>query len=618
MKIGLLLSRALYLLFIGMATAFGAVQTNASLTGNYYFRQVLLVTDGVNVIETRSAAGTMAFNGTGNFTFGAQQIVNVTPVAAFSGAGTYSVNSGGVVTFTNPLRTTTTVNARLGEGALVGSSTEAGATVFDLFIAIPVSATPLSNNTLNGAYRVSTLELPGGGVIDIRNTNTKLTANGLGAFAETSVTGQARNLGNQVLTQTIGSIFYSVAPDASGVLNFPTGSATLQLVQGVKNIYVSADGTYFIGGSFATGGHGIVVGVKSFANGATNDSWTGFFHTAGLRFDADRSRLAGTSGAVNIVTPAVPPGRAVWARRTRQSDGLFDASVLLTYTLNAEGSGPFTSTSGQVNVASTGGVFSTTGVSTDSTAYELSFGVRMPPVSGTGVFIDPQRVLNAANYGLGYPLAPGGFFSIFGTGFATQTATAANFPLPTTLAQVNATVNGIAVSLHYVSPTLINGVVPFAAAGDTATVVVTSNGVLSAPVQVRLSPTAPGIFTVPQNGLGDGAILHANYSVVSAANPAHADEVVLVYLTGLGAVSPTAQDGAPAPSTDPLARTLTELSVTVDGQICAIEFSGLAPTFAGLYQLNVRLPVGLPAGTHSIAITTPEGFTDMANIVTVP
>ena len=116
---------------------------------------------------------------------------------------------------------------------------------------------------------------------------------------------------------------------------------------------------------------------------------------------------------------------SVWARRTRQSDGLFDAAVLLTYSLGADGSGTYQSTAGHVDLASTSQTFTTSGVDIgNSNSYELYFGARMPTTSGSGVFLDPQRVLNAANFALGYPLSPGGFVALFGTGFGTQNVTA--------------------------------------------------------------------------------------------------------------------------------------------------------------------------------------------------
>lgn len=586
--------------------------SSGNLSGSFNFRQVLLVGNAADVTETRSASGTLVFDGAGNFTFTGQQLVNQTPAAALSGSGTYTIKTTGVVTLTNPVRTSATLNARLGVGALVGSSTEAGPNVYDLFIAIPApsgSGQAPSNALLSGAYSVSSLEFPGGGLNSIRNTNTKLTANGAGAFNETVVSGRARNQGGLLRDESVGLITYSVSPSASGVVNFPSGNATQRLIEGSKSIYVSPAGDYFIGGSLDTGGHGLIAGVKAFAGDARQDSWNGFFQTAGLSFDAFNTKLSASAGSLNVVQQA-----AVWANRTRQSDGAIDTAVSYPYTLDRNGIGQFTDAPAQVNLASTGKAFSSTGMTPYSSTYGLSFGTRMPPMAGSGVFIDPQRVVNAANYGLGYPLAPGGFFSIFGTGLASQTGASQSLPFPKTLFGVSVTVNGLPVPLYYVSPTLISGVVPFTASGNRATVVVKSDGATSNIVEVPLSPTAPGIFTLTQNGLGAGATLHADYSVVTQANPARAGEIVQVFVAGLGAVSPSVPDGDPAPSTEPLSRVLSNVTVTVGGLPATVHYKGLAPTWAGLYQLNIELPLLLPPGKHRLAIKTGESLTDMAVI----
>src|SRR5262249_14845647 len=118
------------------------VSTNSSLNGKFYFRQVLLVADSsANVSYTRSASGTVSFDGNGNLAIVADQLVGTAAPAALNTTGVYSVKPGGYVTLANPLRPGTTINARLGQGALVGSSTEAGATVFDIFLAIPAPQT---------------------------------------------------------------------------------------------------------------------------------------------------------------------------------------------------------------------------------------------------------------------------------------------------------------------------------------------------------------------------------------------------------------------------------------------------------------------------------------------
>ncbi|MEP6960684.1 MAG: hypothetical protein ABI995_01300 [Acidobacteriota bacterium] len=593
----------------------GQVSSNASLAGKYFFRHVLLVTDGGSGIsETRTAAGILTFDGSGAFTYLGEQLVGTNPSATLSGSGTYTVKPGGVATLTSPLRAGTTINARLGVGALVGAATEAGATVFDLFIAIPAPSTTLTNAALTGPYLVSSLEFPTGGVANVRNTNFKITANGAGAIAETSVTGQARNLGARRTTQTISPITYLVSPDATGVLNFPTAAGldqTTQLIAGAKLIYVSQDGSYFIGGSLTTGAHGLLVGVKAFSTPpASNANFKDFYFNAGLRFDADRTRLTSTVGAVNATTVG-----GAWGRRTRQSDGLFDASTVTTYVIGADGAGSVNSSPGSINIASSGALFTTSGLDFfDSPAYELSFGVRMPPQSGSGVFIDPQRVLNAASFALGYPISPGGFITVFGSGFGSQTVKAGSFPFPPQLGTVSATINGKAAPIQLVTPTQINMVVPYSTTGNTATVIVTVNGTASNSVEVPLAATAPGLFSLTQNGLGDAAVLHANYAPVTADNPAKPSEVVQLFLSGMGAVTPTVADGAAAPGTQPFALVNSPVNVTIGGLPCAVSFNGLTPLLASLYQLNIKVPANLSPGTHSLAVQTIEGFSDMVNI----
>lgn len=593
------------------AVASGQVSSNKSLNGKYYFRHLLLTTDGTsNITEVRGASGTIMFDGNGAYTASGQLLVNATAPVALSASGTYMVSPGGFVTLTNPLKAVN-LNARLGATGLVGASTESS-TTFDLFLAMPAATQALSETSLTGSYWISTLELPGGSVSNLRAGNFKLTANNAGSFAESSITGQARNLGDQLLTQNVAPMTYTVASDATGALTFPlTGGldGNSQLVSGVKNIYVSQDGSFFIGGSNAAGGQGIVVGVKAFTSSA---AWSGFFFAAGLRYDIPTGRLTSSAGAVDATTLGT-----VWARRTHQSDGLFDASELITYALNADGSGSWTSTSGGVSIASTGQTFATTGIATTSSnVYELNFGSLLIPQSGTGVFLNPQGVLNAASFAPpGYPLSPGGFVTLFGSGFGTQTIRATAFPFPSTLGNVQVSVNGTSAPVYSVTPTQISAVVPYSVTGSSANIVVTVNTTKSNAVTVPLAPTAPGIFSIPNNGLGDGATLHADYSVVSQANPALAGETVQVFLTGLGAVSPTVQDGAAAPGKAPFAQVLAPLAVYVGGlPVTNIQFKGLAPGLAALYQLNIQIPVNVGPGPQSLAVQTADGYTDMVNL----
>ncbi len=607
--------------FLGLLAAVGIaasaqVSDNSSLNGKYYFRHVLLIADAAaNVSETRTGFGTLSFDGKGGFTVTGQQLVGTSAPVNLSGTGTYTVKPGGFVIMTNPLRSGASINARLGVGALMGSSTESGATVFDLFVAIP-AAQNTAMTTLNGPYWVSSLEFPGGGTASVRNTNSKLTANGAGSFAETAITGQGANLQNKLQTQTVGPITYSVASDGTGSILFP--SATLIATQ--ENFYIAQDGSYFIGGSQAAGGHGLIVGVKAFANGAANSSWNGFYFAAGLRYDTARSGLSARLSAVAGSVHALGDGNSVWSRRTRQSDTVLDVAPLITYSMGADGSGPLTSTAGHVDLASTKNVFSTSGVDVqDSTSYEIYFGAILPPQSGSGVFLHPHGIYNSGSFAPpGYPVAPGAFVTLFGSGFGTQNATTTAFPVKTTLAGVQVSVNGTPAPVYSVvggaSP-FITAIVPYGVTGSTATFQVIVNNVKSNTVDVPLAATAPGVFSLTQNGINDGAVRHGlDASTVTSDNPATRGETVAVYLGGLGAVNPTVGDGQATP-TNTLYKMTSPVNVYVGGELVqSVAFAGLTPTLAGLYQLNIQIPFTVSSGPQSLAVETADCFTDMVTI----
>jgi uncharacterized protein (TIGR03437 family) len=66
-----------------------------------------------------------------------------------------------------------------------------------------------------------------------------------------------------------------------------------------------------------------------------------------------------------------------------------------------------------------------------------------------------------------------------------------------------------------------------------------------------------------------------------------------IYCTGLGAVDNQPAAGAAAPDS-PLARVTGAITATIGGQSAQIQFAGLAPRYAGLYQLNLFVPALAP------------------------
>jgi uncharacterized protein (TIGR03437 family) len=118
---------------------------------------------------------------------------------------------------------------------------------------------------------------------------------------------------------------------------------------------------------------------------------------------------------------------------------------------------------------------------------------------------------------------------------------------------------------------------------------------------VQVTATAPAIFTLNQQGTGPGAILHGQtYQVVSESSPAAAGEIISIYCTGLGAVNPPAQTGGVPP--DPPPQVVDRVQVSIGGLPAAVVYAGVAPGYAGLYQINAQIPIGTPSGPQPLQI----------------
>jgi uncharacterized protein (TIGR03437 family) len=210
---------------------------------------------------------------------------------------------------------------------------------------------------------------------------------------------------------------------------------------------------------------------------------------------------------------------------------------------------------------------------------------------------------NAASYS-GGAVVPGSITSLFGTNLASGAGifAATRIPLPQSLANVSVLVDGSPAPLFAVANSdQINFQVPWEIAGQAmASIQVISNGVLGPVVWAPVEPLQPGIFTDSQ---GFGVFVHSsNYTLVDNTNPAVPGEVLLIYATGLGAVVASAQ---PVTGTAPpgAAATLTTTTVTIGGVNAPVLYSGLAPDFVGLYQLNVTVPSGLTSGYRPVVIS---------------
>ena len=163
-------------------------------------------------------------------------------------------------------------------------------------------------------------------------------------------------------------------------------------------------------------------------------------------------------------------------------------------------------------------------------------------------------------------ISPGSLISIYGENLTIGSAMAAGSAAGAQkLAGATVRIGGQIAPLFYASPGQINGVAPFALEGqpclNTATRCVQLDisipGVPAATVLVGLAEKTPGIFAVTLTG-----------------------RVATLWATGLGEVRQSVQ----------LFDTVWRPTVLVNGMPGQVQFSGLAPGWVGLYQVNVLLP----------------------------
>ena len=205
-------------------------------------------------------------------------------------------------------------------------------------------------------------------------------------------------------------------------------------------------------------------------------------------------------------------------------------------------------------------------------------------------------VSNAAS-GDASAVAPGSIASIYGSGLAQSIGIATTFPVPALLGGASVSVNSVAAPLLYAGPNQINFQVPFEVSGS-ASVTVTAGGLPAGSKSVPLHSTAPGIFLLPQ---GRAAAVNQDGSVNSADHTAAPASAIAVYATGLGAVDPPVTAGVAASAVE-LSKVTAGVTATVGGQPATVLFAGLAPGYAGLYQVNLVVPQLAP-GDYPLQIS---------------
>ncbi len=226
----------------------------------------------------------------------------------------------------------------------------------------------------------------------------------------------------------------------------------------------------------------------------------------------------------------------------------------------------------------------------------LQNSVNAPVIAAGGVF-------NAASYAPSAPLAPGAMIAIFGSNLANGATPVNSFPLPEQLSGTLVTIGGEPAPLLYAGSGQINAIVPFGLPVNTNTQVIVRQGnAYTAPMAVTLAGANPAIFTTSGSGTGQGIIIRPDGNYAQPGTPAQTGDELLIYAVGLGVTNPQATDAAPS-TASPLLYAAGTATLTIGGQPARVDFAGLAPGFAGLYQVNAAVPAGVHGDTLPVVLS---------------
>jgi uncharacterized protein (TIGR03437 family) len=232
-----------------------------------------------------------------------------------------------------------------------------------------------------------------------------------------------------------------------------------------------------------------------------------------------------------------------------------------------------------------------------------------PPVINAGGIVNAASYASAPNN----QLAPGQIVSIFGKNFIfSGSASATIVPLPTQLGPQNTTVTACArpLPLYDVFPGQINAQLPLECPTTGTVTATVSVGGQTTSQTLTLAPAAPGIFAANGTGTGDGAIVHADNTLVTNLKPATGGETVVIYATGLGATSPSFATGTAVNQMNTMVMPVT---VTIGGRDAQVVYAGLTQGFAGLYQVNAVVPFGV-TGSQPVVIKVGGIYSSTAGV----
>ena len=161
--------------------------------------------------------------------------------------------------------------------------------------------------------------------------------------------------------------------------------------------------------------------------------------------------------------------------------------------------------------------------------------------------------------------------------------------------------------LFYVSPAQVNFVIPAGTANGMATVTVLSVDGQTATTHVEVANVAPALFTMNASGLAAAYVIHVK--------PGNVQTTEFVFAGPAGNATPVAIDMGPPTDQAYLALFGTgirnagaaQVTVKVNGLDAPVPYAGPQLQFAGLDQVNVRLPHALAGSGDAALVLTVAG-----------
>ena len=457
---------------------------------------------------------------------------------------------------------------------------------------------------------------------EARDFQITMTADGAGNLTNVIASGYVGVSGTGAVRNSLGTVKYLSSGGAFNLTfggSFDSSNIDSTLITGNHYLYVSPDGNFVFGGSPT--GWDMIVGIR---NGSGAPTFSGLYYQAGM--DEDVTYLSqGYGNTDNYVgsLKALGNGNILGHQRivntalfTQTATNVYDSTYADGITINGDGSADdnfqhyYFTNNGAIRIGL--GKAPVLGISVALAGPTFT-------APGSGPYIDPTSIGNSASSALfTTSVAPGELITFYGANLASDSLQDATFPA--TLDNVQVKINGTfapMLSVNKCGPyPCATVMVPYEVAGKAvAQIQLFNNGAASNIVTAWVSiltdgtgGTAPGVFTVPAGGLGYAAAQHTtDFSLITPTSPAQPGEIIAMYLTGIGPVTPAVASGAPGPV--PAATSVNALNVAIGGVGATTSFVGLTPQVSGLAQINLTIPTGIPAGDQVLEVAGPDSDT---------